>query len=241
MTHSIPALLSRAGVCARKLSQNFRESCGYVVRKNKRKVALICNKSLAEAKLYYDLKDARDRCRDAGNVKGALPWLTRNTICIRCLTACLWQLSQDRSRDHLQARPPSLALWMPILRALYGCVRFVGVHYRCDARDIAIVCKSLPAQWSIVSDTLPCHIWGPCEALVVILGGSDASDGCYFTWYRIERAVSTSLPPISGTTAGKSQDAQVCRLASRDARPRTTVTVTVQRVSIPVRYTMGVL
>ena len=40
-------------------------------------------------RLYYDLKDARDRCRDAGNVKGALPWLTRNTICIRCLTAWL--------------------------------------------------------------------------------------------------------------------------------------------------------
>ena len=122
-----------------------------------------------------------------------------DTICIRCLTACLWQLSQDRSRDHLQATPPSLALWMPNLRAPHGGVRFVGVNDRCDARNIAIVCKSLPAQWSIVSDTLPCHIWGPCEALVVILGGSDASDGCYFTWYRIERAVSTSLPPISGT------------------------------------------
>ena len=33
----------------------------------------------------------------------------------------------------------------------------------------------------------------------MILGGSDASDGCSFTWYRIERAVSTSLPPISAT------------------------------------------
>ena len=114
----------------------------------------------------------------------------------------LWQLSQDRSRDHLQARPPSLAFWMPILRAPHGCVRFVGVKDRCDARDIAIVCKSMPAQWCIVSETLACHIWGPCEALVVILGGSDASDGCFITWYRRERAVLTFILTISGTTAG---------------------------------------
>lgn len=66
-------------------------------------------------RLYYDLKDAHDRCRDAGNVKGALPWLTRTRYAFAALTACLWQLSQDRSRDHLQARPPSLAFWMPSL------------------------------------------------------------------------------------------------------------------------------
>jgi len=118
----------------------------------------------------------------------------------RAIGVAMPATSKDRSRDHLQATPPSLALWMPNLRAPHGGVRFVGVNDCCDARDIAIVCKSLPAQWSIVSDTLSCHIWGPCEALVVILGGSDASDGCSFTWYRIERAVSTYLPPISGTS-----------------------------------------
>ena len=32
-----------------KLLQNFCESCGYVVQKNERKVALTCNESLAKA------------------------------------------------------------------------------------------------------------------------------------------------------------------------------------------------
>ena len=41
-----------------KLSQNFCESCGYVVQKNERKVALTCNESLAKAKTELYLKRA---------------------------------------------------------------------------------------------------------------------------------------------------------------------------------------
>ena len=52
MTHPIPDLLSRDGVCARNLREKFRESCGAVVRKNERKVALLRNESLPNAKIY---------------------------------------------------------------------------------------------------------------------------------------------------------------------------------------------
>ena len=70
---------------------------------------------------------------------------------------------------------------------------------RCDARGLAIVCKVLAALSGVVSETLVCRIQGPCEALVVILGGSETSDGCSFTWYRRERAVLTFLLTISTT------------------------------------------
>ena len=48
MTHSIPDLLSRDGVCASNFRESlkFREICGVVVRKKERKVALTLTKVL---------------------------------------------------------------------------------------------------------------------------------------------------------------------------------------------------
>ena len=149
--------------------------------------------------LYYDIKEARKRCRDAGNVEGALPWLGPHTICIGTLTSCCLRTSQDRSCDHLGVGLQSLAVKPPTVRDAHEDVPITHVRGRCDARSLAIVCKVLAALSGVVSETLVCRIQGPCEALVVILGGSETSDECSFVWYRRERAVLTCIPTISVT------------------------------------------
>ena len=128
-----------------------------------------------------------------------------HTICIGTLTSCCLRASQDRSRDHLGVGLQSLAVKPPTVRDAHEDVPITHVHGRCDARGLAIVCAEylpLLGLSGVVSETLAYRIHNPgtpCEALVVILGGSETSDGCSFTWYRRERAVLTFLLTISTT------------------------------------------
>ena len=160
--------------------------------------------------LYYDIKEARKRCRDAGNVEGALPWLGPHTICIGTLTLCCLRVICARHRTVL-ATILELAynLWRSshLLFETRTRMRRSRTCAVAVTRAVSRLCaKYLPLLAVSLSETLVCRIQGPCEALVVILGGSETSDECSFAWYRRERAVLTFLLTISTTTSGCSRD-----------------------------------
>jgi len=79
----------------------------------------------------------------------------------------------------------------------YGYLEFALHTMICSACASAVAAKSAGERRARTAalcersdiSVFVAHISGPREALRVILGGSDASDGCSVGWYKCEHAV----------------------------------------------------